>query len=87
MVLIKWFTKNLMKANPNRFQAMCVGLKAYENFKSFQIENVDIKCEDSVTLLGVSIDFRLKFDSHVSVICKKASKQLAVLKRLGRFLT
>ena len=28
-----------------------------------------------------------KFDAHVSGICKKASKQLAVLKRLGRFLT
>ena len=29
----------------------------------------------------------LKFDDHVTEICKKASKQLAVLKRLGRFLT
>ena len=78
MVLIEWFTKDFMKANPNKFQAMCVGLKANENIKPFQIENVDIKCEDSVTLLGVSINFRLKFDSHVSEICKKASKQLAV---------
>ena len=76
-----------MKANPNKFFKICVGLKAYENVKSFKKENVDTKCEDSVTLLGVSIDFRLKFDSHVSEICKKASKQLAVLKRLGRFLS
>ena len=29
----------------------------------------------------------LKFDDHVSDICRKASKQLAVLKRIGRFLT
>ena len=29
----------------------------------------------------------LKFDNHVADICKEASKQLAVLKRLGRFLT
>ena len=68
LVIIEWFTKKIMKANPKKFQAMCVGLKAYENIKSFQIINVDIKCEDSVTLLGVSIDFRLKFDSHVSEI-------------------
>ena len=74
-----------MKAYPNKFQAMCVRLKAYENIKSFQIENVGIKCEDSVTLLGVSIDFCLKFDSHVKEICKKASKQLAVSKRVVRF--
>ena len=86
MVLIEWFTKNFMKVKPNKFQGMCIGLKAYENIKSFHIKNIDIKFEDSVTLLGVSIDFRLKFDSHVSEICKKASKQLAALKRLGRFL-
>ena len=29
----------------------------------------------------------LKMDKHISEICQKASKQLAVLKRLGRFLT
>ena len=29
----------------------------------------------------------LKLDTHVADICKKASKQLAVFKRLGRFLT
>ena len=77
----------MTKANPNKFQAICVGKKAYDNIKSFQIDNANIKCEDNVTLLGVSIDFLLNFDSHVSDICKKASKQLAVLKRLGRFLT
>ena len=41
----------------------------------------------NVTLLGVNIDFMLKFDDHVTDICKKASKQLAVFKRLGRSLT
>ena len=76
-----------MKANPNKFQAICVGQKAYDGIKSFTIDNVEIKCEDSVTLLGVNIDFLLNFNTHVSEICKKASKQLAVLKRLGRFLT
>ena len=40
-----------------------------------------------VEVLGINIDFILRFDDHVSEICKKASKQLAVLKRLGRFLT
>ena len=48
---------------------------------------VKIKCEQNVNLLGVNIDFMLSFDDHVTDICKKASKQLAVLKRLGRFLT
>lgn len=76
-----------MKANPDKFQAICIGKRAHENISSFHIDTVDIKCADNVTLLGINIDFMLSFDDHVSEICKKASKQLAVLKRLGRFLT
>ena len=46
-----------------------------------------MKCEDKVILLGINLDFMLRFDDHVSQICKRTSKQLAVLKRNGRFLT
>jgi hypothetical protein len=45
-----------------------------------------IKCEKEVKLLGVAIDFELKFNSHISNICKKESRQLNVLKRLGKYL-
>jgi predicted RNA-binding protein Jag len=34
-----------------------------------------IKCEKEVKLLGVTIDFELRFNSHFSNICKKASRQ------------
>ena len=33
------------------------------------------------------MNFLLKFDGHISELCKKASRQLGVLKRIGRFLT
>ena len=55
------------------------------NLSSFNIDSVEIKCDDNVTLLGINIDFMLRFDDYVSEISKKASIQLAVLKRLGRF--
>ena len=74
-----------MKANPDKLQAICIGKKAHDNIESFQIGQTNIKCEENVTLLGINIDFMLKFDNHVSEICKKASKQLAILKRLGIF--
>ena len=76
-----------MKANPDKFQAIGIGKKTHDNIGSFQIGQTNIKCDDSVTLLGINIDYMLKFDAHVSEICKQASKQLAVLKRLGGFLT
>ena len=40
----------------------------------------------TVKLLGIEIDYQLNFDAHVSSICRKASQQLNVLKRLSSFL-
>ena len=48
-------------------------------------ENI-VNCEDSVKLLGITIDFKLDFDEHISNVCKKASRQLNVLKRIGGHL-
>ena len=45
-----------------------------------------IKTEDEVKLLGVTIDYELKFNSHITNICRKASTQLNVLKRMGKYL-
>ena len=81
MNLIKWFENNFMKANPEKFQAICLGKRAYEGIDSFDLEGTQIKCEENVTLLGINIDHMLKMDKHVSEICQKASKQLAVLIR------
>jgi hypothetical protein len=46
-----------------------------------------IDCEKEVKLLGVTIDCQLKFNTHISNICKKASRQLNVLKHIGKHLT
>ena len=74
-----------MKANPTKFQAICIGIRANDDFTYFDIDSAEIKCEDNVTLLGINVDFMLWSDDHVSQISKRASKQLTVLKRIGRF--
>ena len=45
-----------------------------------------IKSEETVKLLGVTLDYRLDFDPHISILCKKAATQLNVLKRLKNFI-
>ena len=72
-----------MKANPEKFQAIAIGKKTRDQGITFNVNNNIIKCEESVKLLGVTIDFKLKFGIHISDICKKASRQLNVLKRIG----
>ena len=74
-----------MQANPDKFQAIAAGLKSKNEIFCFDLDNgCIIQCENEVKLLGVIIDFKLKFDSHVSKIFKKASRQLGILKHIGK---
>ena len=43
-------------------------------------------CERTDKLLGVEIDYLLKFDDQISCICKKASQQINVIKHIDFFL-
>ena len=52
----------------------------------FSIDNINIKPEKSVKLIGIELDDKLKFDIQVSSMCKKAAKQLNALKRIGHLL-
>ena len=76
-----------MKANPDKFQAIAIGSKTLNENISFNLDGNKIDCEKEVKLLGVTIDCQLKFNTHISNICKKASRQLNVLKRIGKHLT
>ena len=85
-VLIDWFSRNCMKANPEKFQTFAVGEKTYGEKPTFKIGETEIECEKTVKLLGVEIDYLLTFDTQVSNMYKKASQQINVLKRIGKYL-
>ena len=72
ILLIQWFTENLMKANPDKFQAICIGQKTHDAISCFHLNDTVIHCEDNVTLLGVNIYFMLNFNDHIFDICKKS---------------
>lgn len=55
--LVEWFTKNQMKANPDKFQVLAVGMKTHDKMPSFKIGEAEIGCERTVKLLGVEIDY------------------------------
>jgi hypothetical protein len=76
-----------MQANPDKFQVLAVGKKTFEKSPSMQIQNSNLSCETVVKLLGIDIDYQLNFDLHISNLCRKASQQLNILKRLGPFLS
>jgi hypothetical protein len=53
-------------ANPDKFQALAIGKKSMDKNIVLDLAGYKIKCEKEVKLLGVTIDFELKFNSHIS---------------------
>ena len=71
--ILDWFKDNFMKMNPEKCQVNILGQKAVpENF-SVEIDNSLRKPVPEVTLLGVTLDNKLNFNSHTLNICKEAS--------------
>ena len=87
LTLIDWFDSNQMQANPDRFQAVAVGVKSFEHVKHFTLACVDIPCQENVKLLGVELGFMLNFDKQIKNMGMKAARQLNVLQRLSKFLS
>jgi hypothetical protein len=48
MELINWFSLNLMKANPDKFQAIAIGKKTKSQNLSFNLNGNKIACEDNL---------------------------------------
>jgi hypothetical protein len=78
-----WFTRNLMQANPEKFQFMF--MKKYtckEEIPEFiEIRGINIKRESEAKLLGITIDDKLTFNKHVDTLCKNAARQINVMYR------
>ena len=75
-----------MLANPDKFQAIVLCPSRRDSCHiNFGIGNEVIKSEDHVRLLGVDIDNMLKFDVHITSLCKKAARQINVLRRISAY--
>ena len=80
---IKWMKDNDMIANPDKFKAIML-TKTDHNTAGIRWEfsRKTILSSNEIDLLGITIDTKLSFDSHITKICCKASRQLNALKRL-----
>ena len=79
-----WVTQNGMKTNLDKYQAMVLGKTDKE--LHFKTANTDIETTDKTNLLGVVLDNKLKFDTHISGLCRKVSAQINALNRLKNIL-
>lgn len=79
-----------MKANPNKFQGICLGRPKSQNSTADTDvtlnDGTKIEFQTSVKLLGVHIDHQLNFSSQIADLCRKAGRQLNALRRISRML-
>ena len=84
---LSWIDQNEMIANPNKFHALFVKKDQTDTSGiNLDFQGQSIQSEKSIKLLGVTLNYKLNFDPHISNICKKAASQLNVLKRLKSFI-
>ena len=81
--LLEWVGNNVLKANPDKFHLLLSNTD--QNF-SLNVDQYEIFNSNYEKLLGVTIDNKLKFDEHVSGLCKKASQKLHALARVSPYM-
>ena len=82
--LTEWFFKNYMVLNQKKCHYMCIGRNT-ENDK-FEFDNLLLENSKEEVVLGVTIDNKLTFDSHIKSICRKAGQKLGALLRITNYL-
>ena len=83
---LHWFKINLMEANAEKFQFILLGKNVSPETEYLEFSDVKIGCEPEVQLLGVTLDYKLSFNTHVNNLAAKAGAQLSALTRIKKFL-
>lgn len=88
-----WITDNGLLLNPKKCESLIFRRTNPKNNQTeeekinFSVDGTLIEPSTTCKLLGVHIDERLNFNNHVASICKKASKQIAVISRFRKLLS
>ena len=81
-IVLNWLKFNEMKSNDDKCHLIVAN-----NEKVFvSLGNEIIESNNSVELLGVTIDKNLHFIEHVSYLCKKGNQKLHALARISKYL-
>ena len=78
------FFENYMVLNAGKCHYMCIGNDTES--REFVFEDITMKNTTEVKMLGITIDSKLNFNSHIKTLCVKASQKIGALSRLSNYL-
>ena len=73
----EWYKSNGVLVNPTKHEAMII--ENTDRVFSFPVRK-------SIELFGITVDDRLRFDEHISNICKKITNQFNVISRFRKLI-
>ena len=79
----EWLLLNKMQLNKNKCETMHFTCKRSTNARKYIVDGTYIKAANVIKDLGVLIDNKLTFQSHIVQTAKSANKILSFLTRLG----
>ena len=83
--VVEWLVANKLLINLTKTQSMLFTFKRHKPLLSVKLNDIVINEQENVTFLGVVIDHKLNWKAHISHICSKVSKSIAIL-RLLKFI-
>ena len=81
--LFNWFQCNSFKANAS----ICHFFLSPYKPVTTKIKESAIKSSNSEKLLGVTIDTKLSFDDHITILCRKTGQKLHALSRVASYMS
>ena len=82
-IALNWFKINEMKSNDGK----CHLIVPNESTVSVKLGKELILAEDSVKLLGMTIDNKLDFTQHIEELLKKGNQKLHALARISKYVS
>ncbi len=91
MAVKQWFLQNGLLLNANKSEAMIAGtphqLQLASVIKTVPVAGVNLPVQDKLKLLGVIVDSRLSFDSHVRAVVRSCSYHAQAIRHICHLLT
>ena len=84
--VVSWFAANFMILNPDKCHFIIGGPRTAVEQLFVRVGGQVVWESVEEILLGVTVNKNLKFEAHVSEICKKASGKLTALARMARIM-
>ena len=86
-LITDWFKFNSMKMNPEKCHVMIIENEDVPEHFTLNVDNTEKVAEGKLCLLGITIDRKLNFNSHIENLCREASKKLNALARIAHHLS